>query len=242
MTPAEWVALVVIFLAASCLQAGIGFGMGMLAAPFIALIDPALLPATVIIMSILLTSIVTVAEKDSLDLRGAGWALVGRVPGSVAGALLVTVMAPAVLSWVVVATVVTGVVFSLRGWAPKVTRWSQIVAGAASGVMGTTTSIGGAPMAIIWQGSDSARLRGTLSAFLLVGSIISFGLLVAFGAVAPQTWLVVVWMIPVVLLGFVASRFITPHLDKTRTKRLALGASLLGCALLVVTQLVQLLA
>ena len=69
----------------------------------------------------------------------------------------------------------------------------------------------------------------------------AFGLLLAFGAVAPQTWTVVLWMVPVVLLGFVASRFITPHLDKTRTKRLALGASLLGCALLVATQLVQLL-
>ncbi|WP_424464287.1 TSUP family transporter [Pseudoclavibacter helvolus] len=241
MTPADWAALAAIFFFASCLQAGVGFGMGMLAAPFIALIDPGLLPASVISMSILLTSVVTLAERDSLDLRGAGWALLGRVPGSVAGALLVTVMAPAVLSWVVVATVVAGVVFSLRGWAPKVTRWSQILAGAASGIMGTTTSIGGAPMAILWQGSDSARLRGTLSAFLLVGSIISLGLLLAFGAVEPRTWVVVLWMTPVALLGFAVSRLITPHLDKARTKRIALGASLVGCGLLVVTQLVQLL-
>lgn len=47
-------------------QASIGFGMGMLA--------------------FIVTLIVTIQEREHLDLKGAGWALIGRIPGSMVGA------------------------------------------------------------------------------------------------------------------------------------------------------------
>jgi len=37
---------------------------------------------------------------------------------------------------------------AIRGWAPKPVRLNLIAAGAASGIMGTATSIGGLPMAL----------------------------------------------------------------------------------------------
>jgi uncharacterized membrane protein YfcA len=73
---------------ASCLQASIGFGIGMLAAPVIALVDPRLIPGTLIMVATLVTLIVAVREREDIDLHGTGWALVGRVPGTIAGALL----------------------------------------------------------------------------------------------------------------------------------------------------------
>ena len=44
--PMEVALLALVVLLAACLQASIGFGMGMLAAPFIALVDPRLLPVS----------------------------------------------------------------------------------------------------------------------------------------------------------------------------------------------------
>jgi hypothetical protein len=44
---------------------------------------------------------------------------------------------------------------------------------AIAGVMGTATSIGGPPMALVWQGHQGSRLRGTMSAFFMIGSAVS---------------------------------------------------------------------
>jgi uncharacterized protein len=227
---------VVIFLAA-CLQAAVGFGMGMVAAPFVALVDPSLLPAAVILLAILVSAAIAVIERAALDVRGAGWALLGRIPGSALGAVLVAVLSAAALGWFVAATVLVGVVASLWGWRPRVTRTSQITAGALSGVMGTATSIGGAPMALLWQASDGPRLRGTMSAFFLVGSIVSTLALLVLGQITLHTWQVTGLLVAPAVLGFVVR-----HLDKGRIRALALGASLVGVVLLAGSQTYALVA
>jgi uncharacterized protein len=226
----------VVFLAA-CLQASSGFGMGMLAAPVIAMVDPALLPATLILLALLVTVLVTVRERQSLDLRGTGWALLGRVPGSLLGAWLVTALSKEGLAWVVVAVVLGGLVLAGRGWAPRPVRVNLIAAGAASGIMGTATAIGGPPMALVWQGHSGPRLRGTMSAFFMVGSLMSILMLWITGAVTEDVLALALWMIPAAVGGYAASRFINRLLNPARLKALALGASALG-SLLLIAQLV----
>jgi uncharacterized protein len=223
----------VIFLAA-CLQASSGFGMGMLAAPVIAIVDPALLPATLILLALLVTVMVTVRERQSLDLRGTGWALVGRVPGSFLGAWLVTALSRDGLAWMVVAVVLSGLVLAGRGWAPRPVRVNLIAAGAASGIMGTATSIGGPPMALVWQGHSGPRLRGTMSAFFMVGSSISLLMLWITGTVTGDILVLALWMVPAAVGGYAASRFVNRFLTPARLRALALGASAVGSVLLVV--------
>ncbi len=66
---------------AACMQASIGFGMGMLAAPIVAIVDPGLIPGTLIMLATMVTLMVVVREREDIDLAGTGWALAGRVPG-----------------------------------------------------------------------------------------------------------------------------------------------------------------
>lgn len=225
--------IAVALLGASTLQSSIGFGMGMLAAPIIGVIDPSLLPGTIVLLAVLVTAVGTWKERRDLDLRGAGWALTGRIPGSLLGAWLVAILSPDALAWVVAVVVLAGVGMAFAGWAPHPGRRNLMVAGLASGVMGTSTSIGGAPMALIWQGSHGPRLRGTMSAFFLIGSLISAGALIVVGAVTPQTYQLVVWMIPIVLFGYLLSRFINRVLDRLRLRLTALIASAGGAVLLI---------
>jgi len=185
--------------------------------------------------------VVVVLERACLDLRGAGWALAGRVPGSVLGAGLVSVMSPAVLAWTVAATVLLGVLVSLRGWRPRVNPWTQALAGALSGVMGTTTSVGGAPMAILWQASEGARLRGTMSAFFLVGSALSLLALAAWGEVPLAALSTAAWLAPFALAGLVVSRYVNRFLTRRRIRAVALAASAVGAITLAGSQLVGLL-
>jgi uncharacterized membrane protein YfcA len=188
--------IAVTIIAASALQASIGFGMGMLAAP-----------------------------------------VIGRIPGSLAGAWLVAALPAQGLAWLVALVVLGGVVLAFAGWAPVPGRLSLISAGAASGVMGTTTSIGGAPMALIWQRSHGPQLRGTMSAFFLVGSTVSLIALVVVGAVTRETVTLALWLIPAVLLGYLLSRYANRLLDHRRLRLVALSVSTLGAVLLIGAQL-----
>lgn len=234
MSVPDYLILAVAVCAATALQGSIGFGAGLVAAPVIALIAPELLPALVVMLACLVTLLVTVRERAHLDLKGAGWALAGRIPGSVLGAWLAVAMSTAALSWLVAASVLIGVGSAFLGWRPAPTRTTLITAGGLSGVMGTATAIGGAPMAIIWQGQPPARLRGTMSAFFLVGSIVSVALLAAAGAVTPNTITAFLWLAPVVLAGFVLSRWLNHFLNPQRLRLLALTASAAGASLLMV--------
>lgn len=106
-----------------------------------------------------------------------------------------------------------------------------------SGILGTATSIGGTPMAIIWQRSDGATLRGTMSAFFLVGSCISLIALTVAGAINEKTMHFSVVLVPSVLLGYFLSRYVNRFLDRGRARLVALSAASVGLLLLVTQQL-----
>jgi uncharacterized protein len=223
--------------AAACMQASIGFGMGMLAAPVVALVDPTLIPGTLIMSAVVVTLLVVVRERQSLDLGGTGWALAGRVPGTLAGAALLLLLPERGLSLLLAAVVLAGVVMATMGWSPPPLRRNLATAGAASGLLGTATSIGGPPMALVLQGSTGARLRGNMSAFFLVGSLMSIAVLAAAGAIERENTEMFVVLIPVTVLGYVASRFVNRLLDPARLRLLSIGISSVGAVLLIGQQI-----
>lgn len=220
-------------LLASCLQASIGFGIGMLAGPVVALVDPALIPGTLIMVATLVTLIVAIREREDIDLRGTGWALVGRVPGTITGALLLAMLPERALTILLAGVVLVGVALTSVGWIPAPRRRNVVLAGAFSGVLGTATSIGGPPMALVWQRNSGARLRGTMSGFFLVGSVMSIAALALTGAVDRQTVLAFAALVPAAVAGYVLSRRINHLLDPKRLRWLAIGASTLGAVVLI---------
>lgn len=239
MTLGVLAVLAVTFFVAAALQGSIGFGLGLVAAPVIALVDPSLLPALVVMLATLVTLLVVLRERADLDVRGAAWALSGRIPGSVLGAWMVVALPARALAWLVAGSVLVGVSSAFLGWRPAPRRRNLALAGAFSGVMGTATSIGGAPMAIVWQGQPPARLRGTMSAFFLVGSLVSVALLVAAGTVTPVVLAAVLALSPAVVAGFLLSRWVNRLLDAARLRLVALTASAGGAVVLIVQLLLD---
>lgn len=233
MSAGAYCVLALAILLASALQASIGFGMGMFAAPIVALVDPALIPGTLIMVATLVTSIVVIREREAIDLSGTGWALVGRVPGTMAGAFLLSALPHRALSLMLAAVVLGGVVLTSSGWIPSARRRNVVIAGATSGLLGTATSIGGPPMALVWQRNSGPRLRGTMGGFFLVGSVMSLIMLSATGAVDERTWWGFAVLIPAALAGYLLSTVVNRHLDPTRLRRLAIVVSAVGAALLI---------
>ncbi|PAU91068.1 permease [Kocuria sp. WN036] len=237
MTGMELALVVLVVTVASCLQGAIGFGLGLLAAPVVALFDPSLLPGSLILLATGVTVLGVVRDRGSVDLKGTGWALLGRVPGTAAGALLVAALPAQALALALAGTVLLAVLLSVCGWQPRPRPAAVAAAGAASGLLGTATSIGGPPMALVWHGSSRARMRGTMSAFFLVGALMSLTALTAVGAIDRRTLVFAGVLAPAMVLGFALSGPVNRRIDRRLVRRLGLGASTLGAVLVLVQAL-----
>jgi uncharacterized membrane protein YfcA len=233
----EYGVIAMAILMGACLQASIGFGMGMLAAPVVAIVDPSLIPGTLIMLASLVTVMVTVREREAIDLSGTGWALVGRVPGTIAGALLLTAIPERMLALLIAGVVLFGVVLTSLGWVPAPRRRNLMLAGATSGVLGTATSIGGPPMALVWQNSSGPKLRGTMSGFFLIGSVLSIAVLAITGGVHAETFRTCALLIPALLAGYLLSRRVNGLLNPKRQRWTAIVMSATGAAFLIAHEL-----
>jgi hypothetical protein len=72
-----------------------------------------------------------------------------------------------------------------------------------------------------------------MSAFFMVGSSISMLMLWLAGTVTMDMLVLALWMVPAVVAGFAASRYVNRFLNAARLKALAFGVSALGGVLLV---------
>ncbi|MCX2925036.1 sulfite exporter TauE/SafE family protein [Streptomyces sp. NEAU-W12] len=238
MTGPEFALLSATVVVGALLQVSVGFGLGMIAAPVFSLVDPSLTPSVVLVLAAGVTAAVLVRERGRADLRGCGWALAGRVPGVLAGALLVAVLPARHLALLVAGMVLAGVAVSLAGFVPRQRRGTVLVAGMASGLMGTATSIGGPPMAMVWQRLSGPELRATMSAFFLVGSLMSLAALGSAGAVGAGALRSTVLLAPAAAAGVLLARPLARRLEVRRTRAVAMVLAVAGASVLVLRQFV----
>ena len=230
------VALVAV-VAGACLQGSLGFGLGLLAAPVLVLLDPRLVPGPVLCLAFPLAILVAWRERQALDLRGVRWAVVGRLPGTAAGALIVTAFDERWIAVLFAASVLGAVGLSVIGLSVAPTRANLLVAGFVSGTMGTATSIGGPPMGLIYQGQPGPTLRGSLAAFMLFGASFSLAGLVAVGAFTIEDLGLTAVLIPGVLVGFALSRWTNRWLDRGYTRPAVLVFAAVAAVSILIRQL-----
>ena len=133
---------------AACVQASVGFAYALLAAPLLALIQPSLVPGPVIVSSFVLSAL-TWRERASIDRTGVATTLVGRLPGSILAGVAIDWLPAAEFELLFGAVVLCAVMLSLWTSGVRPTRPALLTAGFASGLMGTLTSVGGPPIALV---------------------------------------------------------------------------------------------
>lgn len=206
------VACVGVVYVGATVQASLGIGLGMIASPVLALADPDFIPAAIMMAVLPLTLAVAWADRQHVEHRDVGLALVGRVPGTIAGALVVAALSDEVLAVMVAISVLVAVGASLTGRLFRPTDRALLAAGLASGFAGTTTGVGGPPMALTYQNSSPATMRATVSAFFSIGSLLSVGALALAGEVGVRQWQLTALILPGIGLGVVTARRFKDHL------------------------------
>jgi uncharacterized membrane protein YfcA len=237
VTPFEWTVVLTTVAVAACAQGALGFGLGLLAAPVLALVDPRFVPGPLLIVALVLTVMVAIRERGRLDVRGVKWAVIGRVPGSLLGVLAVVLLPHDVLLVVFAVLVLAAVALSIVGWDIQPEPGTLFAAGATSGLMGSITSIGGPPMAIVYQHRTGPELRATLAVFFVFGSFLSIVLLSIAGEIVLADVGRAAVLLPPVFVGYLSSRYFGRWLDRGSMRPVLLGFSAGAAILLLVTEL-----
>ena len=215
------------------LQATVGFGMALIAAPTLLLIYPDFVPGPLMAASMTLTLLVVWSERAHVDLRGMTFAALGRVAGTAVAATFLALASVALFDLAFGVLVVLGVVLSALRPNLVPTRTATAMAGLASGLMGTISAIGGPPMALVYQNAGAAQLRSTLAGFFVLGTTISVAALWGIGRFGvEEAWLALL-LCPAMAGGFFLAGPLRRRVSDRAIRPLVLGLSLVAAALVL---------
>jgi uncharacterized membrane protein YfcA len=224
--------------AGGIVQSGVGLGLGLIASPLITMLDPALMPGSLLVASSALPALILAREARHADWRGISWALAGRLAGTAVGVWVVATLPPRLLGMVVGAVVLAAIALTAVSAAVRRNRWTLLTAGVISGSTATATSIGGPPVALLYQREQGPLVRASLSLYFLLGNTIAVTALAASGHLPGRDVPTGVLFIACAVVGFVSASRLRRFLDSGRTRTAVLAVSGASATILIVHSLV----
>lgn len=227
------IAALVIFLG-SYVQSSIGFGLAIIAAPLLFFVDPLLVPAPITVCALMLSVPNALKHRHTITLSGLKYAIIGRVPGTVAGGLVLLLINQRDLTLFLGACVLIAVAISFSHLRLRPTKVAMLFAGFLSGFMGTGSAIGGPPMALVMQHESGDYIRGNLAAFFIISASMSLLMLFAVGRFGVAELLLSLPLVPAAFAGYwVAMRYlhlVSPDLLRQASLALCTAAGLVAVA------------
>jgi hypothetical protein len=214
-------------------QSGVGLGLGLIGAPVVTLLAPALMPGSMLVATAALPLLILSRDALHTDWRGVSWALAGRAAGTVGGIWVLAVMSLRALGIVVGAMVLAVVALSVRAAVVPRTRAALVTAGVISGVAGTATSISGPPVALLYQDESGPRVRATLSAYFIAGNSLALAALALSSHLPARDVVVGLVFVGCAAAGFAVAAGLRRFLDAGRTRAAVLAAAA-GSALVLI--------
>lgn len=196
-----WIAAIALFVGCT-VQTAVGFGMAVVAAPIIVVFKPEWVPYVLAVMALAISFTNAWYQRSDIAWKDMIAPFLTRLPGTVLGTWLLIVIPVAILQMTVAGMVFLTLVVSLWLKPFPATPKNLGIAGFVSGVTGTTTSIGGPPLALVMQHSAGKTARANLSAYFVYSCIISlFGYYLA-GLMPLSTWYISASFLPFAFVGF----------------------------------------
>lgn len=218
-----------LILAGTITQGTIGFGLGTIATPIIALIRPELVPTLILLLALCISSYTLSRTFRETSWRVVGISSLARIPGSLVGAWSIAILSPDGLSIFIGCAVLLAMTLSSLGWSPRPTTANTLIAGVASGILGTSTSIGGPPMALIMKRFDPNRTRGTF----VLGTLISLIILAFNGQITSTQVTAAAAYFPLVVVGLIAANYLNRFIDRRLLNRIVIIVAICAALMLI---------
>ncbi|MEM7091414.1 MAG: sulfite exporter TauE/SafE family protein [Actinomycetota bacterium] len=239
MSTGVYIGVLAVMFVAATVNASTGFGQGLIAAPLFRLLHPELLPVPIVVVGLIVTLKVLRQDTRLSDVRQVVPALAGRVFGIGIALFLLATLSEVGLSVAVGVIVLAFALLRLSGLRIPQTNRSLGGAGVVSGVGGTIAALGGAPMALLYvQHAEARDFRGPIAAYTVIGSSMGLLALIIAGEFDREAFGLVLRLLPAVLLGMVASRWVTPIIDRGYLRPLVLALSGTSALVLIASSLI----
>ncbi|MFA0082500.1 sulfite exporter TauE/SafE family protein [Vibrio breoganii] len=220
------ITLLLVFLGAF-IQTATGFGMAVVAAPVLIIIYPELIPGPLIVVGLVLALINAFKYREHISWASLQSAVIGLVPGTLAGAMLLYLFDVAQFSTFVGVVVLLAVMISLLPIKIDETPNRLLMAGFISGFLGTSSGIGGPPLALLWQHQKAHLVRANLAVFMVVSCLMSLLIQIPIGYMSMQHVYLALPLLPASYLGYRSAIFFVEYLSQKMVRSL----SLLLCSL-----------
>lgn len=227
---------VALFLGAT-VQGVVGLGVGLVLAPIAGLVDPSMLPGVPLWMALVMPILTLSGDWRDIDWRGLAWAAPARAPGTAVGVAAVALASERVIGIAVGAMVLIAIGLSLRTFEFRVNRTSLVSAGLLSGITGTATSIGGPPIALLYQHRDPQQVRATLGLYFLLGAVFSLVGLGVTGNLHERDARLALALLPLLLLGFASALLVRKYVPAKQVRTAMLVVCAASAAALIVRSL-----
>ncbi len=215
----EIVAALAVTLIAAAAQGVVGIGFAVVSVPTLALINPLLSPVPQILMVFPLTLAMAWRERAHVDLKGMPWLLAGRVPGVIIGFALLTVAVPRTLDLMIATMVLAGVAIRAGNIAVRKTHAAEFAVGTFAGTASMVASIGGPPMALLYQDEQAATMRSTLAVVFTIGVALTVSARAFGGLITKNDVQVAAMLLPAMLAGYALSLRVAQRVSDTVVRR-----------------------
>lgn len=195
------------------IQGNLGFGTTITAFAVIVLVEPELLPQSMMIASTPMIATLLVRHFRGANLGEVATVLIGRIPGI---ALAIYLLRTVDHTYIVIGgafLVLAVVVSSAKGATIERTRTTLLLSGAASGLGGTALSIGGPPVALLYQREQGPSLRATMSWLAATGVPIAAAGLALSGEFSTTDLKTGLGLVPFTMAGTLLAPRLTPWFD-----------------------------
>ncbi|MCB1421932.1 MAG: sulfite exporter TauE/SafE family protein [Nitratireductor sp.] len=218
---------------ATAVQYALGIAFGLIAAPLLALISIVFVPVPVLMLTFV-TAVMSLGSEWSRIHWDEVWSAAGgRVIGSILGVMVLSAIPDEKTFMLVFGfTIALAVAVSVSGLRIPFNLFSVGTAGMFSGLSATITSVGGPPMAVVYQRRSAAEARPSLQTYFAVGASISLFILGVSGYVQGGDLARAMLMLPGFAAGYLAGPLLRSRID--RSFRVLLLASAAVSALLLI--------
>ena len=210
-----------------------GFGLAVIASPILVIINPNFLPAPILALGCILSLLNCIRYRQQLHFSNIKLALVARIPGSILGILLLALLPPIFFAVGFSLLIMLSVLLTYRRIDIHHCERNLVIAGFFSGLMGTTTSVGGPPIALVYQNSNLSTLRAELGLFFLIGTLVSLAMLFVSGNINYAQVELTLPLVPALFVGFFLSFYLDKYLGQRYLKPLIATISLTSCGIIL---------
>ena len=231
--PSLFIVALLAVVAGSALQSMSGFGLAVIASPILVIINPNFLPAPILALGCILSLLNCIRYRQQLHFSNIKLALLARIPGSILGILLLALLPPIFFAIGFSLLIMLSVLLTYRRIDIHHCERNLVIAGFFSGLMGTTTSVGGPPIALVYQNSNLSTLRAELGLFFLIGTLVSLAMLFVSGNINYAQVELTLPLLPALFVGFFLSFYLDKYLGQRYLKPLIATISLTSCGIIL---------